>query len=282
MKVMLETMKILVPVVIIGFLLLYFLQDALIFFPQPVPRQSRDQFAEYALSLERDGIRLQGWYVPGTVSRTHPLMVYYGGNAEEVSGNLWDLPHLKAGAYLFMNYRGYGDSEGKPSQKALCRDALYILDTLTARESIALENVVVVGRSLGSGVAVDVAAHRPVRGVILITPFDSLLNVARHHYPYLPVRLLLRHPFDSAALARTLKIPALVLMGDQDDIIPNAHSLSLTRRWGGPVETVMIEGVGHNDIQTNERYWRAINRFLYDAEHPEPGLRKTVSARPHD
>jgi hypothetical protein len=181
-----------------------------------------------------------------------------------------------------MNYRGYGDSEGKPSQKALCSDALYILDTLTARESIALENVVVVGRSLGSGVAVDVAAHRPVRGVILITPFDSLLNVARHHYPYLPVRLLLRHPFDSAALARTLKIPALVLMGDQDDIIPNAHSLSLTRRWGGPVETVMIEGVGHNDIQTNERYWRAINRFLYDAEHPEPGLRKTVSARPHD
>ena len=131
---MIEALKVLAPVLAIGLLLLYVLQDAMIFFPQPVPNENREPFAPYALSIENEGKRLQGWYVAGPVAPSRPLVVYYGGNAEEVSGNLWDLPRLKAGAFLFMNYRGYGDSEGKPSQKALCRDALHILDTLARKE----------------------------------------------------------------------------------------------------------------------------------------------------
>jgi pimeloyl-ACP methyl ester carboxylesterase len=259
---MLDAIKILIPVVIIGVALLYVFQDALIFFPQPVPPQNQAPFAEYALTLAHEGKQLQGWYVPGKVSANRPLVVYYGGNAEEVSGNLWDMARLEAGAYLFMNYRGYGDSEGKPSQKNLCRDALYILDTLAAREQIPLNHVVLMGRSLGSGVAVHVAAHRPVRGVILVTPFDSLLNVARRHYPILPVRWLLKHPFDSAALAPDISIPALILIGRQDTIIPSQHAIRLSEVWGGPVESIIIDGVGHNDIQLEPRYWEVINAFL--------------------
>ena len=191
--------------------------------------------------------------------------VYYGGNAEEVSGNLTDLDRLKAGAYLFMNYRGYGDSDGKPSQKALCRDALFILDTVTRRENIPLNRVVLMGRSLGSGVAVYVASRRAVCGVILVTPFDSLVKVARHHYPFLPVGLLLKHPFDSAALAPDIHLPALMITAGQDGIIPAPRSARLARLWGGPVETVVIEGGDHNDLQLDEAYWTAINRFLTGA-----------------
>lgn len=259
---MLETMKILIPLVIIGVALLYVFQDTLIFFPQPIPLQNREPFAAHVLTLEHEGQQLQGWYVSGAVSESRPLVVYYGGNAEEVSGNLWDMARLQAGAYLFMNYRGYGDSQGKPSQKNLCRDALYILDTLVARENIPMNHIVLMGRSLGSGVAVYVAAHRPVRGVILVTPFDSLLNVARHHYPVLPVRFLLKHPFDSAALAPGVKMPALVIIGNQDNIIPNRRSTQLAEVWGGVVDTVVIDGAGHNDIQLDHRYWEAINSFL--------------------
>ena len=111
--------------------------------------------------------------------------------------------------------------------------------------------------------AVHVAAHRPVRGVILITPFDSLRNVARRHYPVLPVKLLLKHPFDSAALAPDITIPALILIGRQDTIIPSQHAIRLSEVWRGPVEFIIIDGVGHNDIQLEPRYWEVINAFLY-------------------
>lgn len=265
---MLDSLKIIIPVVVIGVLCLYLFQDALIFFPQSVPGPNREKFAPYALTLETEGIRLQGWYVPGPVSEQRPLLVYYGGNAEEVSGNLWDRGRIKAGAVLFMNYRGYGDSVGKPSQKALCRDALFILDTVTARENIPLNHVVLMGRSLGSGVAVYVASRRAVRGVILITPFDSLVKVARHHYPFLPVGLLLKHPFDSATLAPDIAAPALIVTADLDEIIPAPRSERLARLWGGPVTRVVIEGGGHNDLQMDAAYWKAINRFLSAAVMP--------------
>ncbi len=263
---MYDLLKIVIPVVLIGLGLLYFFQDALIFFPQSTPPESRKQFEPFAYRVEHDGIRLQGWFIRGAVTAETPLLVYYGGNAEEVSTNLYDLSRLRAGAYLFINYRGYGDSEGKPSQQALCRDALHIVDHVVAHEKIPLDHMVLMGRSLGSGVAVHVAAARRVRGVILVTPFDSLTNVARHHYPIFPVRLLLRHPFDSLALAPDIQAPALFLMASRDEVIPSKSSAALARAWGGPVQTVVIEGAGHNDIQLDPLYWQTINTFLARGE----------------
>ncbi len=259
---MIELMKILLPVIIVGLGLLYFFQDALIFFPQSTPAENRARFEPHAYRVTQAGVDLQGWFVRGTVSSERPLLVYYGGNAEEVSVNLWDLDRFEAGGFLFMNYRGYGDSGGKPSQTALCRDAVHILDHMVDRQNIPLEHIVLMGRSLGSGVAVHVAANRKVRGVILITPFDSLTNVARHHYPIFPVRLLLKHPFDSLALAPAIQTPALMLIAEQDEVIPPRFALNLARAWGGPAQTVVIEGAGHNDIHLDQRYWTAIGRFL--------------------
>ena len=259
---MFDLLKILVPVILVGLGLLYFFQDALIFFPQPTLEMNRTQFESHAYQVTHAGVDLRGWYVRGTVTAEKPLLVYYGGNAEEVSVNLADLDRFGAGAYLFMNYRGYGDSGGRPSQAALCRDAVHILDHVLRREKIPREDVVLMGRSLGSGVAVHVAAQRKVRGVILVTPFDSLTNVARHHYPIFPVRLLLKHPFDSRTLAPAIRTPALVLIGSRDEVIPNESSVNLASAWGGPVETVVIEGAGHNDVHLDPLYWPAIQRFL--------------------
>jgi pimeloyl-ACP methyl ester carboxylesterase len=261
---MIDILKIVLPIVLIGLGLLYFFQDALIFFPTPTPPENRKQFESHAYRVTHAGTDLQGWFVRGRVTADRPLLVYYGGNAEEVSANLWDLSRFSAGAYLFINYRGYGDSEGKPSQKALCRDALFIVDHIAARQNIALEHMILMGRSLGSGVAVHVAAHRPVRGVILVTPFDSLTNVARHHYPIFPVGLLLRHPFDSRALAPAIPIPVLMLIAANDEVIPKKFAINLAQAWGGPLRRVVIEGAGHNDIQLDSGYWGAINAFLAD------------------
>ncbi len=261
---MFDLLKILIPFILVGLGLLYFFQDALIFFPQPTPEVTRTQSESHAYQVTHAGVDLRGWFVRGVVSADNPLLIYYGGNAEEVSVNLWDLQRFGAGAYLFMNYRGYGDSDGKPSQATLCRDAVHILDHMVDRHQIPLEHIVLMGRSLGSGVAVHVAAKRKVRGVILVTPFDSLTNVARHHYPIFPVRLLLKHPFDSLALAPTIQTSALMLIAEQDEVIPPRYALNLAQAWGGPVQEVVIEGAGHNDIQFDPRYWQAIGRFLGD------------------
>ncbi|MDJ0809143.1 MAG: alpha/beta hydrolase [Desulfobacterales bacterium] len=259
---MLAFLKILLPVAVVGVGLLYFFQDALIFFPQSIPPASRKQFEPHAYRVVHEGVTLQGWFVRGAVTAEKPLLVYYGGNAEEVSANLGDLRQLKAGAYLFINYRGYGDSEGKPSQAALCKDAVHILDHMVANERIPLDHMVLMGRSLGSGVAVHAAAQRKVRAVVLVTPFDSLTNVARHHYPIFPVRLLLKHPFDSLALAPAIKTPLLMLIAAHDEVIPPKFAFNLARAWGGPVQTQIIEGAGHNDIQLHQDYWKALNGFL--------------------
>ena len=259
---MFDLLKVIVPVVVIGIGLLYFFQDALIFFPQPTPPDNRAQFKSHAYSVVHSGTHLKGWFVRGAISAEKPLLVYYGGNAEEVSANLGDFGRYQAGAFLFMNYRGYGDSDGKPSQEALCQDALHILDHVALHEKISWDHIVLMGRSLGSGVAVSVASQRRVRGVILVTPFDSLLNVARHHYPFFPVGLLLKHPFDSLSLAPAIQIPALFLIAARDEVIPPKYASRLAEAWGGPRRTVFIEGAGHNDIQLEGGYWQAVNRFL--------------------
>jgi hypothetical protein len=161
-----------------------------------------------------------------------------------------------------MNYRGYGQSQGRPSERALCDDALFVFDQVVATEGIDPSHVVLMGRSLGSGVAVHVAANRRVGGVILVTPFDSLLNVAKAHYPIFPVKWLLRHRFDSAALAPGIAAPALFLAASHDPIVPPRFADNLQKVWGGPTTAVRIQGTDHNTIETSPDYWEAVNSFL--------------------
>jgi pimeloyl-ACP methyl ester carboxylesterase len=246
----------------LGFLL-YLFQDRMIFFPQKFVGTGPERFRSREFTVSGREAFLHGWLVRMTaVSREHPLLVYYGGNAEEVSCNLDDLDWIQAGAFLYMNYRGYGKSGGKPGEQALCRDALLVLDRVLAEESLDPSHVLLMGRSLGSGVACFVASRRPVGGVILVTPFDSLTAVARHYYPFLPVGLLLRHRFDSLSLAPSLTAPLLSLVAENDEIIPMDRSQALARAWGGPVTSVVVPGAGHNDIHLSNRYRQAVNRFI--------------------
>ena len=211
----------------------------------------------------RDGTRLAGVLVLPPRDRP-PLVIYYGGNAEEVTASA-SRTHQAHGerAVLLVNYRGYGASAGKPGEKEIVSDALELFDWAAARGDIDAQRIALHGRSLGSGVAVAVAAQRPAaRCVVLTTPFDSALEVAAKMYPWLPVSLLLRHPFDSAALAPGVKRPALVLIGEADTLIPKRHSERLAQRWGGPVEVRHFAGFGHNDLDLHPGYDAAIREFL--------------------
>jgi len=245
--------------------LVWVAQERLLFYPQsPLGRTAAPPgwLLEEVAYTARDGTRLAGVLVKPALARP-PLVIYYGGNAEEVTAYAADAAaSYGERAALFVNYRGYGSSGGKPGEKDMVSDAIEIFDWAARRADLDAARIALHGVSLGTGVAVQVAAARPARCVLLTSPFAGLLDVAKEIYPWLPVGLLMRHPFDSAAHAPGLRMPALFLMGEADDLIPKRHSEKLANLWGGPVERVSLAGFGHNDLGVSPRYDQAIQAFL--------------------
>jgi uncharacterized protein len=252
--------------VALGFpLLMYFFQERLIFSPQPLiqePQQAYPGAAIEELTLTVSArVRLHGWLVKAPVTQLPaPLLIYFGGNAEEVSWLASTVDQYAGWSLLMFNYRGYGRSEGKPGETELFADALRIYDYAVSRAQGG--RIAVMGRSLGSGVAVYLAARRPVAGVILVSPYDSLESVARGIYPYLPIGLMLRHRFDSLSRAPGIKAPLLCLVASEDRVIPRAHSERLYAAWGGPRQWREIRGADHDSLADELDYWRAIAAFL--------------------
>ena len=240
-------------------------QDRMLFLPHLAvpPGGRRPPRPVEAVELATpEGPRLRGWLAPARVGGPAPLMVYYGGNAEDVTGQAFE-PWPDDWALALVNYRGYGGSEGRPSEQALCADAEMVLDALTRRPDVdAAARIVLVGRSLGTGVATYIAARRPVRAVVLISPYDSMVALAGHHYPFLPVRWLLRHRFDSIERAPGIKTPLLAIAGERDEIIPSASSRRLYEAWGGPKNWVVIPEANHNDLGRQRAFWAPIRAFL--------------------
>lgn len=246
-------------------LLVYLAQDGLIFHPQPVPQARRAEIArtvpqaESVFLITADGARVHAWHLKAGPK----LVLYFGGNAEEVS---WMLEAARAEtpgvSWLLVDYRGYGQSEGSPSEKALTADALALYDHAAKLPGVDPKRIYAFGRSLGSGVAVALAAERALAGVVLVTPYDSLAAVAKRYYWYLPVDLLLRHRFDSMALAPQLKTPLLCLIAGHDEVIPPEHAERLYAAWGGPKHRVPLAGASHNATDTAPRFWPSIREFL--------------------
>jgi fermentation-respiration switch protein FrsA (DUF1100 family) len=245
--------------------LLYFGQERSIFFPTPNDAQLRQRYSAQRIEIAVPGATLEGWWIENAQARTPAVVLYFGGNAEDVLYTASTASSIDARAVVVVNYRGYGGSTGEPTQKALYDDGLAIYDYAIKR-GVPAERIVVMGRSLGSGVASMLAGARPVRAAILITPFDSLAAVAAGHYPWLPVRLLLRHPFPSSDWAKRTRAPALFLAADNDNVVPAAHAHKLFQVWAGPKQIHVLAPSGHNDIETHADYYRLINEFLAAAQ----------------
>ena len=257
-------------------LLVYLAQERLIFYPQPLSEGAatvleravpRSQAFELTTG---DGTRLRGWLVRGQSALPWPLILYFGGNAEEVSWLLAEFSRMPGWAALLVNYRGYGLSQGRPSEAALFRDALALYDNVVERAEVDSARVVVIGRSLGTGVATYLASQRPVAGVVLVSPFDSMAQVARGVYPFLPIDLLLRHRFESDRHARLIHVPMLALVAAQDTLIRPERSRRLVEAWGGVARLELLDGVDHNTIHTHPQYWPLIDGFLAERNTASP------------
>jgi len=253
------------PVVSLG--VLYLAQDAMVF-PGSPPHMENHRLADNTFPGSEtrvelpDGTRVHGWFIRNGPGGRLPLLVYFGGNAEDVSWFLQDHPRYKGWSILLMNYRGFGLSEGRPSEHDLLNDALFLYDRFVSREDVDSKRVVLMGRSLGTGVAAHVASLRDPRGVILISPYDSIAAVGQKAFPWLPVRLLLKHRFEVLSLAPRIQAPLLAVLAEGDEIIPPENSWKLVKAWGGPVQVATIQGADHNSVTWGPGYWEHVTEFL--------------------
>lgn len=220
-------------------------QRSLIFFPQPRLNQHGTTLMTFESGTRTVMVSTRPYAGPDA-------LIYFGGNAEDVSLNMPDFSvAFPSHAIYLLHYPGFGGSTGRPSEQAIFADALALFDRVHAQH----ENVVVVGRSLGSSVAIYVASQRPVARLVLVTPFDSLVDVAARHYPFLPVRWLLRDRFESWRYAPQVVAPTRIIVAEQDEIIPRASTDRLRTRFReGIVSYIVVPGVGHNTISESPDY----------------------------
>lgn len=183
-------------------------------------------------------------------------VVYFGGNAEDVSGSIAQLSAAFPDADIYaMHYRGYGGSTGSPSESTLVADGVALYDRVRRSH----QAVTIVGRSLGSGIAIQVAAERPTDRLVLVTPYYSIVDLAAEHFSLFPVRLLLRDRFESWRYAGKLMVPVTLIVAGNDQVIPAASSAKLARSFPeGLARTVVIRGADHNDVSGFAEYAQAL------------------------
>lgn len=223
---------------------LYFFQRSLIYYPHPPAAGAAGRMTLRAGDVDLV-ISIRERAGPGAV-------VYFGGNAEDVSATMPELAHAFPDRALYlMNYRGYGGSAGSPNEAALQEDGLALFDM--ARRSH--QDIVVIGRSLGSGIAVRLAAQRPVSRLVLVTPYDSLQELAAAQFPIFPVRWLLTDKYESHKHAHRVTAPTTIIQAERDEVIPRASTEALARRFApGVASLTVVPGTGHNTVSTHPLY----------------------------
>jgi hypothetical protein len=224
---------------------LFFFQRSLIYFPQPNSGSGGATTITLPAGTER--------VLVSTRPKEGPLaLIYFGGNAEDVS---FAMPSLSGAfpshAIYLMHYRGYGGSSGSPSEKALFADALTLFDKVHDEHP----KIEIIGRSLGSGIAVYVASRRPVARLVLVTPYDSLEELAELQYPYIPVKWLLIDKFESSKFAPHVTAPTLIIAAQHDEIIPRESTELLVSRFSrARVSYRVVAEAGHNTISGSPEY----------------------------
>jgi pimeloyl-ACP methyl ester carboxylesterase len=232
---------------------LFFFQRSMIYFPQPNAVTSAD--SQLTLSMPDARVSVI------TRERVGPrALIYFGGNAEDVSRNLPEFAEaFPEYAVYLLNYRGFGGSGGSPSEEAIAEDALALFDQVYASHP----QVSLIGRSLGSGVAVRLASQRPVQNLILVTPYNSLEEIAARQYPWVPVKWLLKDRFESGKYAAHIRVPTLLLAASDDEVIPRASTQRLLENFPQGVALLrVVPDSGHNSISDRAQYLQWMGNVL--------------------
>jgi uncharacterized protein len=264
-RIALRGLKITAVAYCLVLLVLLFLENMLVY---PAPRYPEGDWQATWLEHEdvsfpsADGTKLHGWYVEHPQPKA--VILYCHGNGTHVAYTAEFLAEMRDEfqvSIFAFDYRGYGRSEGKPAEKGILEDAEAAQEWLAKRAGIDKKDIVLMGRSLGGGIVLHLAAENGARGVILQNTFTSLHDAAASHYPWVPVRLLMKNRYDSLSRIGRYSGPIFISHGTADRIIPFAHGQKLFAAATGPKEFFEIAGGDHNDSEP-EHYLPALHKFL--------------------
>jgi uncharacterized protein len=240
----------------------------------PTPWQAGDWATQSGVPLEEvwfeadDGVRLFGWYIAAPQSQV--TMLWCHGNAGNIAHRLQNAIELyRRGISVFIfDYRGYGQSQGRPSEAGLYRDAQAAYTYLTTIRQTPPQDIILFGRSLGASVVADIAARQPAAGVMLETPFPSIAAMAQAHYAGLPMHMLVQSRFEMLPRLAQIEMPVLVIYADGDTTVPVRLSQEVYDAVRAPKALYRIEGAGHNDtyVVGGEAYFERLLRFVSEVQ----------------
>ena len=252
-------------VMMILFLVLSFtviFEESFIYFPTRYPQGDWDAPKHYGVPVEdvelrtKDGVTIHGWFFPNESAET--TILFFHGNAGNLSdrfGWMAMLTQLPA-KVLIVDYRGYGKSEGKPSEEGLYLDAEAAYDWLVGTKGTKPETLLIYGNSLGGAPAAELALRKAARGLIMQSTFTSAPDMAARMFPFLPVKSLVRSQFNNLEKVRKIQIPKLFVHGSEDDLVPTSMGRELHKYAAEPKAWLELPGAGHND--TTSRYGNKI------------------------
>ena len=233
-------------------ILVFFMQRSIIYHPVPAIEHQFDN-----LVINNHNVQVQSLT---TNKQSNDVILYFGGNAEQVVYTASDFEHHFPNHLTYlMQYRGYGGSEGKPTEANLLSDALKLFDEIKKTNP---NSITVIGRSLGSGVASYLANQRTVDKLVLVTPFDSIRNIAGKMLPMFPVKLMIKDSFDSESRARGINADTLIIVATEDQVIQWSHTENLIQALNSDTTQVVKIKAGHNDLDLKPKYMSSIQSVI--------------------
>jgi pimeloyl-ACP methyl ester carboxylesterase len=251
------------------------IENNFIYFPTRdmayTPSDAGLQYEEIDLQTD-DGVRIKAWYIPADGAGT--TMLWFHGNAGNIGDRVGQLKVYRdrwSVHQLIVEYRGYGQSQGRLSEEGTYADGRAALHYLVDEKGVPPDSLILFGRSLGAAVAVQMAAEFSCAGLILESPFASIREMAGVHYPLLSRIVPLKTHYDSTAKMDKIKSPLLILHGDRDAIVPQEQGKKLFDLAKGPKQFYTIRNAGHNDIleRVNEEYHQTVRAFIRDCMREE-------------
>ena len=252
MKV-LKRLSIILLLVYFGFgIYLYMKQRNFLYFPTP-----RIEAPYPTMTLQNDGENINVF----VLNEGHAnAILYFGGNGESMAQSTdYIAAQFPDFTCYLMDYRGYGKSTGQATEKGLYSDALKLYDSIEKKH----KRISIGGRSLGSGIATYVAAHREVSKLVLITPYDSIVNVAQGRFPLYPAQILLKETYDSVSRVKDIKAKTLVILAELDSVIPQSNTQKLIDAFNREqLQVIIIQNRGHIDISSDKKYYKSVQDFI--------------------